>query len=122
MTESVIPPLRHQGRGPSATGTGKPSLPTAFKGFIRRGNPIDPAVTVVASAAFTSIANPMVKAASNPRLGAFVTKDLAGYSSCLKGPCEINGKGEMISGFRMLLLRDTGDRDARVAPCGGSGN
>ncbi|WNI15897.1 MscL family protein [Actinacidiphila sp. ITFR-21] len=84
------------------TDPNKPSLLLGFRQFITRGNVIDLAVAVVVGAAFTSIVNSVVNGVINPLVGAFGTKDLAGYSSCLKGPCVLNDKGEVISGIRIL--------------------
>lgn len=84
------------------TDTSKPSLLTGFKEFITRGNVIDLAVAVVIGAAFTNIVNSVVNGVINPLVGAFGTKDLAGYSSCLKGPCVVNSKGEVTSGIHIM--------------------
>lgn len=84
------------------TETSKPSLLAGFKEFVMRGNVIDLAVAVVIGAAFTNIVNSMVSGVINPLVGAFGTKDLAGYSSCLKGPCAVNGKGDVVTGIRIL--------------------
>lgn len=65
----------------------EPSLWEGFKAFLMRGNVIDLAVAVVIGAAFTNIVNAVVKGVINPIVGAFGTKDLEGYKSCLKGPC-----------------------------------
>ncbi|MFI2368456.1 large conductance mechanosensitive channel protein MscL [Streptomyces sp. NPDC018833] len=67
----------------------KPSLVEGFKAFLMRGNVIDLAVAVVIGAAFTNIVNAVVKGVINPLVGAFGTKNLDSYSSCLKDPCEI---------------------------------
>jgi len=67
-----------------------------------RGNVIDLAVAVVIGAAFSSVVNSVVNGIINPLVGAFGTKDLAGYSSCLKGPCVVNDKGEVTSGIHIL--------------------
>jgi large conductance mechanosensitive channel len=80
----------------------QPSLLAGFKEFITRGNVIDLAVAVVVGAAFSSIVNSVVNGVINPLVGAFGTKDLAGYSSCLKGPCVVNSKGETVSGIHIL--------------------
>ncbi|WP_031514274.1 MscL family protein [Streptomyces sp. NRRL F-5123] len=80
----------------------QPSLLAGFKEFITRGNVIDLAVAVVVGAAFSSIVNPAVNGIINPLVGAFGTKDLAGYSSCLKGPCVEDSKGETVSGIHIL--------------------
>lgn len=83
------------------TDTSKPSLMAGFKEFVMRGNVIDLAVAVVIGAAFTNIVNSVVNGVINPLVGAFGTKDLAGYSSCLKGPCTANDKGEVVAGIRI---------------------
>ncbi|MDH2389056.1 large conductance mechanosensitive channel protein MscL [Streptomyces sp. HNM0663] len=67
----------------------KPNVLEGFKAFLMRGNVIDLAVAVVIGAAFTNIVNTVVKGVINPVVGAFGTKDLDSYSSCLKGPCEV---------------------------------
>ncbi|GAA3030790.1 large conductance mechanosensitive channel protein MscL [Kitasatospora sp. NPDC006786] len=73
-----------------------------FKEFLLRGNVIDLAVAVVIGAAFTNIVNAFVKGVINPLVGVFGTKDLASYSSCLKGPCEVSPTGEVTSGILIL--------------------
>ncbi|MFD5431506.1 large conductance mechanosensitive channel protein MscL [Kitasatospora sp. NPDC127067] len=73
-----------------------------FKEFLLRGNVIDLAVAVVIGAAFTNIVNTFVKGVINPLVGVFGTKDLASYSSCLKGPCEVSPTGEVTSGILIL--------------------
>ena len=71
----------------------KESLLGGFKAFLMRGNVIDLAVAVVIGAAFTNIVNSVVKGIINPLVGAFGTRDLEGYASCLKAPCQIvNGE------------------------------
>ncbi|MFG2722554.1 large conductance mechanosensitive channel protein MscL [Streptomyces sp. NPDC048416] len=65
----------------------KTSVMAGFKAFLMRGNVIDLAVAVVIGAAFTNIVNSVVKGVINPLVGAFGTKNLESYSSCLKGPC-----------------------------------
>ncbi|MFI5807564.1 large conductance mechanosensitive channel protein MscL [Streptomyces sp. NPDC051561] len=65
----------------------KTSLLEGFKAFLMRGNVIDLAVAVVIGAAFTNIVNSIVKGVINPLVGAFGTKDLESYQSCLKGTC-----------------------------------
>ncbi|MFG3349197.1 large conductance mechanosensitive channel protein MscL [Streptomyces sp. NPDC048018] len=67
----------------------KESLLGGFKAFLMRGNVIDLAVAVVIGAAFTNIVNSVVKGIINPLVGAFGTKDLEGYSSCLQAPCRV---------------------------------
>lgn len=69
-----------------------------FKAFLMRGNVIDLAVAVVIGAAFTNIVNSVVKGVINPVVGAFGTKDLERYASCIKGPCARNGAGEVTKG------------------------
>ncbi|MEU1439240.1 MscL family protein [Streptomyces sp. NPDC005775] len=81
----------------------KVSLLDGFKAFLTRGNVVDLAVAVVIGAAFTNIVNAFVKGVINPLVGAFGTKDLENYSSCLKGPCVTDPKtGEAIEGIRIL--------------------
>ncbi len=82
--------------------TGSPRLLTGFKEFVMRGNVIDLAVAVVIGAAFSNVVNSVVNGFINPLVGAFGTKDLAGYSSCLKEPCTVSGKGQVVSGIRIL--------------------
>ncbi|MEU1277398.1 large conductance mechanosensitive channel protein MscL [Streptomyces sp. NPDC005805] len=67
----------------------KPSLIEGFKAFLMRGNVIDLAVAVVIGAAFTNIVNAVVKGVINPLVGAFGTKNLDSYTSCLKAPCKV---------------------------------
>lgn len=81
---------------------GKPSMLAGFKEFVMRGNVIDLAVAVVIGAAFSGVVNSVVNGIINPLVGAFGTKDLAGYSSCLKGPCVVNDKGDVTSGIHIL--------------------
>ncbi|MEV7020568.1 large conductance mechanosensitive channel protein MscL [Kitasatospora sp. NPDC093558] len=73
-----------------------------FKEFLLRGNVVELAVAVVIGAAFTNIVNAFVKGVINPIVGVFGTKDLASYSSCLKGPCEVSPTGEAVSGILIL--------------------
>ncbi|MFC9324729.1 large conductance mechanosensitive channel protein MscL [Kitasatospora sp. NPDC057015] len=73
-----------------------------FKEFLLRGNVVELAVAVVIGAAFTNIINAFVKGVINPIVGAFGAKDLAAYSSCLKGPCELSATGEVTSGILIL--------------------
>ncbi|MER6299903.1 large conductance mechanosensitive channel protein MscL [Kitasatospora sp. NPDC001539] len=73
-----------------------------FKEFLLRGNVVELAVAVVIGAAFTNIVNAFVKGVINPIVGVFGTKDLASYSSCLKGPCEVSSTGEVTSGILIL--------------------
>lgn len=78
----------------------KTSVLQGFKAFLMRGNVVDLAVAVVIGAAFTNIVNAVVKGVINPLVGAFGTKNLDSYSSCLKGPCE--GTGDAATGVRIL--------------------
>ncbi|MFF3057973.1 MscL family protein [Streptomyces sp. NPDC057909] len=81
----------------------KVGLLEGFKVFLLRGNVIDLAIAVVIGAAFTNIVNAFVKGVINPLVGAFGTKDLESYSSCLKGPCVTDPKtGEATEGIRIL--------------------
>ncbi|MER8045240.1 large conductance mechanosensitive channel protein MscL [Streptomyces sp. NPDC094032] len=71
----------------------KESVLDGFKAFLMRGNVIDLAVAVVIGAAFTNIVNSVVKGLINPIVGAFGTKNLESYKSCIKDPCKIvNGE------------------------------
>ncbi|MFF0740947.1 large conductance mechanosensitive channel protein MscL [Streptomyces sp. NPDC004111] len=79
----------------------KTSLLEGFKAFLMRGNVIDLAVAVVIGAAFTNIVNSIVKGVINPLVGAFGTKDLEGYSSCLKGTCAKGADGT-IDGIQIM--------------------
>ncbi|MFI6037535.1 large conductance mechanosensitive channel protein MscL [Streptomyces sp. NPDC051315] len=78
----------------------EPSVLQGFKAFLMRGNVVDLAVAVVIGAAFTNIVNSVVKGIINPLVGAFGTKNLDSYSSCLKGPC--TGTGDTATGVRIL--------------------
>jgi large conductance mechanosensitive channel len=78
----------------------KVSVLEGFKTFLMRGNVIDLAVAVVIGAAFTQIVNSVVKGVINPVVGAFGTKELDSYSSCLKGSCK-TVKGE-VDGIQIL--------------------
>ncbi|MEU3074270.1 large conductance mechanosensitive channel protein MscL [Streptomyces laurentii] len=80
----------------------KQSLMGGFKAFLMRGNVIDLAVAVVIGAAFTSIVNSVVKGVINPLVGAFGTKDLESYRSCLKGPCVVDQAGNAVSGIPIM--------------------
>ncbi|MFG2643601.1 large conductance mechanosensitive channel protein MscL [Streptomyces sp. NPDC048370] len=73
----------------------KESVMAGFKAFLTRGNVIDLAVAVVIGAAFTNIVNSVVKGIINPVVGAFGTKDLESYATCIKDPCTIGADGEM---------------------------
>ncbi|THA36929.1 large conductance mechanosensitive channel protein MscL [Streptomyces sp. A1547] len=74
----------------------KESVLAGFKAFLMRGNVVDLAVAVVIGAAFTNIVNSVVKGIISPLVGAVGTKSLDGYTSCLKGPCGIDAKGDAI--------------------------
>ncbi|GAA3106407.1 large conductance mechanosensitive channel protein MscL [Streptomyces rectiviolaceus] len=80
----------------------EPSLWEGFKTFLMRGNVVDLAVAVVIGAAFTNIVNSVVKGVINPLVGAFGTKDLDHYSSCLQSPCKMNAAGEVVSGIPIM--------------------
>lgn len=81
----------------------KVSVLEGFKTFLMRGNVIDLAVAVVIGAAFTQIVNSVVKGVISPLVGAFGTKDLTQYSSCLKSPCVVDPKtGEATSGIQIM--------------------
>ncbi|MFI6083874.1 MscL family protein [Streptomyces sp. NPDC051217] len=80
----------------------KESVLEGFKAFLTRGNVIDLAVAVVIGAAFTNVVNSLVKGVINPVVGAFGTKDLDRYTSCLKSPCETNAAGEVVSGIPIM--------------------
>jgi large conductance mechanosensitive channel len=80
----------------------KQSLMGGFKAFLMRGNVIDLAVAVVIGAAFTNIVNSVVKGVINPLVGAFGTKDLESYRSCLKGPCVVDQAGNAVSGIPIM--------------------
>ncbi|MFF1378589.1 large conductance mechanosensitive channel protein MscL [Streptomyces sp. NPDC058308] len=80
----------------------EPGLWDGFKAFLMRGNVVDLAVAVVIGAAFTNIVNSVVKGVINPLVGAFGTKDLDHYHSCLKSPCEMNDAGEVAKGIPIM--------------------
>ncbi|WP_431042614.1 large conductance mechanosensitive channel protein MscL [Streptomyces sp. P1-3] len=80
----------------------KKSVLEGFKTFLMRGNVIDLAVAVVIGAAFTAVVNSLVKGVINPVIGAFGTKDLEKYRSCLKGTCQTNAAGDVVSGVPIL--------------------
>ncbi|WP_373317009.1 large conductance mechanosensitive channel protein MscL [Streptomyces sulfonofaciens] len=68
-----------------------------------RGNVVDLAVAVVIGTAFTNIVNSVVKGVINPVVGAFGTKDLDKYSSCLKGSCQYDLKtGTVVKGVPIM--------------------
>ncbi|MER7758639.1 large conductance mechanosensitive channel protein MscL [Streptomyces sp. NPDC097619] len=70
----------------------KESVLAGFRAFLMRGNVVDLAVAVVIGAAFTNIVNSVVKGIIGPLVGAFGTKNLDNYTSCLKGPCGVDPK------------------------------
>ncbi|MEU0662054.1 MscL family protein [Streptomyces lavendulocolor] len=78
------------------------NLLEGFKAFILRGNVIDLAVAVVIGAAFTNIVNAIVKGVISPVVGAFGSKNLESYRSCLKAPCQVNESGEVVQGVAIL--------------------
>jgi large conductance mechanosensitive channel len=80
----------------------KQSVLEGFKAFLMRGNVIDLAVAVVIGSAFTAVVNSIAKGFINPIVGAFGTKDLEKYRSCLKAPCETNKAGEVVHGIPIL--------------------
>ncbi|QGV82750.1 large conductance mechanosensitive channel protein MscL [Streptomyces ficellus] len=80
----------------------KQSLLEGFKAFLMRGNVIDLAVAVVIGAAFTNIVNAIVRGVISPVVGAFGTKSLESYRSCLKGPCRVSEGGEVVQGVAIL--------------------
>ncbi|MEI7029394.1 MscL family protein [Streptomyces pratensis] len=83
-------------------GEKKASRLEGFKAFLTRGNVIDLAVAVVIGAAFTNIVNAVVKGVINPLVGAFGTRDLAEYSSCLQGPCTTDPETGQRGGIEIL--------------------
>ncbi|WP_439678036.1 large conductance mechanosensitive channel protein MscL [Embleya sp. MST-111070] len=72
-----------------------------FKKFLMRGNVVDLAVAVVIGAAFTAVVNAFVKGMINPVVGALGTKNLDSYTTCIKGPCGVDAKGET-TGVQLL--------------------
>lgn len=94
-------PVAHITKG-SLVSNEKESVLEGFKAFLTRGNVIDLAVAVVIGAAFTNVVNSLVKGIINPVVGAFGTKDLDHYSSCLKSPCETNAAGDVVSGIPIM--------------------
>lgn len=81
----------------------KPSVLDGFKAFLTRGNVVDLAVAVVIGAAFTNIVNSVVKGVINPLVGAFGTKNLDQYSSCLQSPCSFDkATGTATSGIPIM--------------------
>ena len=80
----------------------EPSVWQGFKAFLMRGNVVDLAVAVVIGAAFTNIVTSVVKGVINPLVGAFGTKDLDKYSSCLKDPCATAADGTVTDGIPIM--------------------
>ena len=78
----------------------QPSVWDGFKAFLTRGNVVDLAVAVVIGTAFTNIVNSVVKGVINPMVGAFGTKNLDNYSSCIKDPC--TGTGDTATGVKIM--------------------
>ncbi|MET9426764.1 MULTISPECIES: MscL family protein [unclassified Streptomyces] len=95
-------PTAHPTKGTVVSQEKKQSLLEGFKAFLMRGNVIDLAVAVVIGAAFTNVVNSVVRGVINPIVGAFGTKDLESYQSCLKGPCRVNASGDIVSGIPIL--------------------
>lgn len=88
----MAPHTAHKTKGTTVSAK-KESVLEGFKAFLMRGNVIDLAVAVVIGAAFTNIVNSVVKGIINPIVGAFGTKNLESYKSCLKPPCKVvNGE------------------------------
>ncbi|MDT0573741.1 large conductance mechanosensitive channel protein MscL [Streptomyces sp. DSM 3412] len=79
-----------------------PSVWEGFKAFLMRGNVVDLAVAVVIGAAFTNIVNSVVKGVISPLVGAFGTKNLDQYRSCLKDPCTVAADGTVTDGVAIL--------------------
>ncbi|MHC3470725.1 large conductance mechanosensitive channel protein MscL [Streptomyces sp. 7R007] len=80
----------------------EPSVWQGFKAFLMRGNVVDLAVAVVIGAAFTNIVNSVVKGIINPLVGAIGTKNLDGYTYCLKDPCVVNADGTVKTGVPIM--------------------
>jgi large conductance mechanosensitive channel len=95
-------PTAHATKGTVVSQEKPENVLEGFKAFLMRGNVIDLAVAVVIGAAFTSIVNAVVRGVINPIVGAFGTKNLDSYRSCLKGPCLVNDGGEVVSGITIL--------------------
>lgn len=95
-------PTAHATKGAVVSQEKPENVLEGFKAFLMRGNVIDLAVAVVIGAAFTSIVNAVVRGVINPIVGAFGTKNLDSYRSCLKGPCLVNDSGEVVSGITIL--------------------
>lgn len=80
----------------------EPGIWEGFKAFLMRGNVVDLAVAVVIGAAFTNIVNSVVKGVISPLVGAFGTKNLDQYRSCLKAPCTVSPDGTVTDGVAIL--------------------
>ncbi|MFM9590920.1 large conductance mechanosensitive channel protein MscL [Streptomyces scabiei] len=80
----------------------EPGVWEGFKAFLMRGNVVDLAVAVVIGAAFTNIVNSVVKGVISPLVGAFGTKNLDQYRSCLKAPCTVSEDGTVTDGVAIL--------------------
>ncbi|MDX3522283.1 large conductance mechanosensitive channel protein MscL [Streptomyces scabiei] len=80
----------------------EPGVWEGFKAFLMRGNVVDLAVAVVIGAAFTNIVNSVVKGVISPLVGAFGTKNLDQYLSCLKDPCTVGTDGTVTDGVAIL--------------------
>ncbi|WP_405728650.1 large conductance mechanosensitive channel protein MscL [Streptomyces sp. NBC_01537] len=72
-----------------------------FKEFLLRGNVVELAVAFVIGAAFSKVIDAFVNGVLNPLIGAFGSKNLDSYYSCLKGPCVVVG-GEVTKGVSIL--------------------
>jgi large conductance mechanosensitive channel len=72
-----------------------------FKEFLWRGNVVELAVAVVIGTAFGAVVDAFVKGVLNPLIGAFGSKNLDSYASCIKAPCTIAG-GEVTKGVAIL--------------------
>ncbi|WP_418957553.1 large conductance mechanosensitive channel protein MscL [Streptomyces tritici] len=98
----MAPPTPQATKGVLVSQKQNESVLEGFKAFLMRGNVIDLAVAVVIGAAFTNIVNSVVKGVINPLVGAFGTKDLESYQSCLKGPCEVDEAGNVVTGIPIM--------------------
>ncbi|WP_369357166.1 large conductance mechanosensitive channel protein MscL [Streptomyces sp. cg2] len=79
------------------------SVLQGFKEFLMRGNVIELAVAVVVGAAFTNIVNAVVKGFINPIVGAFGSKNLDNYQTCLTATCAVDKKtGQYVDGIYVL--------------------
>jgi large conductance mechanosensitive channel len=72
-----------------------------FKEFLWRGNVVELAVAVVIGVAFGAVVDAFVEGVLNPLIGAFGSKDLDSYASCIEGPCTVAG-GEVTKGVAIL--------------------